>query len=44
MSGIYDDGATYGLDPHAQLLADTPAAPIYDDGAVYGTDRAAKEN
>ncbi|MEU3639884.1 hypothetical protein AB0H23_27170 [Streptomyces albogriseolus] len=37
---IYDDGATYGPDPDAQISTDTPADPIYDDGAQYGTDRA----
>ncbi|WP_329046710.1 hypothetical protein [Streptomyces sp. NBC_01422] len=36
MSGIYDDGATYGPDPEAQTSQDTPADPIYDDGAQYG--------
>ncbi|MFI6140278.1 hypothetical protein ACIBCC_19085 [Streptomyces griseus] len=36
MSGIYDDGATYGPNPDAQPPHDTPADPIYDDGAQYG--------
>lgn len=41
MTGIYDDGATYGPDPSAQT-ADAPTDPIYDDGGVYGQDRPAK--
>jgi len=37
VSDIYDDGATYGPDPDAQIPTDTPADPIYD-GAQYGAD------
>jgi hypothetical protein len=37
MSGIYDDGATYGPNPDAQPPQDVPADPIYDDGARYGS-------
>ncbi|MGW9299547.1 hypothetical protein ACWHA3_01815 [Streptomyces cyaneofuscatus] len=36
MSGIYDDGATYGLNPDAQPPQDVQTDPIYDDGAQYG--------
>ncbi|MDQ0809770.1 hypothetical protein QFZ63_001484 [Streptomyces sp. B3I7] len=43
MSSIYDDGATYGPEPDAQLAADAPTDPIYDDGAQYGTDRATEK-
>jgi hypothetical protein len=39
MADIYDDGATYGPDPTAQVPADMPADPVYDDGATYGADR-----
>ncbi|MER0476786.1 hypothetical protein ABR737_00175 [Streptomyces sp. Edi2] len=35
MSGIYDDGATYGPDPNA-TATDTPTDPIYDDGDTHG--------
>ncbi|MFE7077743.1 hypothetical protein ACFU96_47495 [Streptomyces sp. NPDC057620] len=37
MTGIYDDGATYGIDPDAEIPDAAPADPIYDDGAAYGT-------
>ncbi|MGW3381940.1 hypothetical protein ACWDCO_17345 [Streptomyces albogriseolus] len=40
---IYDDGATYGPDPDAQISTDTPADPTYDDGAQYGTDRVTEK-
>lgn len=43
MNDIYDDGATYGPDPNAQIHTDTPTDPIYDDGAVYGADLAAEK-
>ncbi|GAA5604518.1 hypothetical protein [Streptomyces griseus] len=36
MSGIYDDGATYGPNPDALPPQDTPTDPIYDDGEQYG--------
>lgn len=41
MSGIYDDGASYGADPGADLAQDPSADPIYDDGDWYGPPRAA---
>lgn len=43
MSGIYDDGATYGPDPDAQPTDETPTETIYDDGAQYGTDRTTEK-
>ena len=43
MTGIYDDGATYGPDPDARLSTETAADSIYDDGAQYGADRAAEK-
>ncbi|MFI2620415.1 hypothetical protein [Streptomyces sp. NPDC018584] len=43
MSGIYDDGATYGPDADAQPPTDTPTDPIYDDGAEYGAARATEK-
>jgi hypothetical protein len=43
MTGIYDDGATYGPDPTATISTDTPADPIYDDGAAYGAGRDDEE-
>ncbi|MFG3429696.1 hypothetical protein [Streptomyces californicus] len=42
MSGIYDDGASYGTDPDAEFVQDLPADPIYDDGDWYGPPRAAR--
>lgn len=36
-TGIYDDGATYGPDPEAEV-EDIPAVPICDDGASYRGD------
>ncbi|MFE9461746.1 hypothetical protein [Streptomyces californicus] len=35
MSGIYDDGATYGPDP-TNTVNEPQTDPIYDDGDVYG--------
>ena len=43
MDSIYDDGATYGPDPDAQIPAETAADPIYDDGAQYGADPATEK-
>ncbi|MBG0825916.1 hypothetical protein HS048_35165 [Planomonospora sp. ID91781] len=34
-TGIYDDGATYGADPHA-VDPDSTGERLYDDGAAYG--------
>lgn len=36
MTGIYDDGATYGPDPDATPNQTDVADPIYDDGDQYG--------
>lgn len=38
MDGLYDDGATYGPDPSAEILQ-TPTDSIYEDGDMYGQDR-----
>ncbi|WP_274036657.1 hypothetical protein [Streptomyces sp. MMBL 11-1] len=42
MSGIYDDGASYGADLGADLAQDPSADPIYDDVDWYGPPRAAR--